>query len=220
MLSNTLRISGPTGDPAKIVNDRWEVAQRRIRRFSGLDYVADQTVAKLIEVIKKNLEKSTVNVRNQMCVSVNCLIKNPTFEETVILQAKLFRPKCEHSEKFTKQVIREKGSQLRVVKLRIQLTRSILHFRENLEYFQAINCGIVDAVLPWGIPKLEDANNAGTKNSQFCTLILTEGDPAKTLTVSNFGMVDRDRYGVFPLRGKMLNVREGSIKQFGREFRR
>eukprot|EP00959_Pyramimonas_sp_CCMP1952_P374313 7839063-Pyramimonas_sp.AAC.1 len=30
-----------------------------------------------------------------------------------------------------------------------------------------------------GIPKLDDANDAGTKNSQDCTLILTEGDSAK-----------------------------------------
>ncbi len=64
-----------------------------------------------------------------------------------------------------------------------------------------------------GIPKLEDANDAGTKNSSQCTLILTEGDSAKTLAVSGLGVVGRDRYGVFPLRGKMLNVREGSHKQ-------
>lgn len=30
-----------------------------------------------------------------------------------------------------------------------------------------------------GIPKLEDANDAGTKKSEECTLILTEGDSAK-----------------------------------------
>jgi DNA topoisomerase-2 len=61
--------------------------------------------------------------------------------------------------------------------------------------------------------KLEDANNAGTKNSQDCTLILTEGDSAKTLAVAGFGVVGRDNYGVFPLRGKLLNVREAAHKQ-------
>ena len=54
---------------------------------------------------------------------------------------------------------------------------------------------------------------AGGKNSIGCTLILTEGDSAKTLAVSGLGVVGRDRYGVFPLRGKMLNVREASHKQ-------
>lgn len=52
-----------------------------------------------------------------------------------------------------------------------------------------------------GIPKLEDANDAGTKDSSSCTLILTEGDSAKTLAVAGLGVVGRDRYGIFPLRG-------------------
>ena len=53
-----------------------------------------------------------------------------------------------------------------------------------------------------GLPKLEDANDAGTRFSSDCTLILTEGDSAKTLAVAGLGVVGRDRYGVFPLRGK------------------
>lgn len=64
-----------------------------------------------------------------------------------------------------------------------------------------------------GIPKLEDANDAGTKNSLNCTLILTEGDSAKSLAVAGLGTVGRDIYGVFPLRGKLLNVREATHKQ-------
>lgn len=56
--------------------------------------------------------------------------------------------------------------------------------------------------------KLADANNAGTKNASKCTLILTEGDSAKALAVAGLGVVGRDNFGVFPLRGKLLNVRE------------
>jgi DNA topoisomerase-2 len=70
-----------------------------------------------------------------------------------------------------------------------------------------------DHVIITGVPKLEDANDAGTKNSLNCTLILTEGDSAKTLAVSGLGVIGRDKYGVFPLRGKLLNVREASHKQ-------
>ena len=36
---------------------------------------------------------------------------------------------------------------------------------------------------------------------------------AKTLAVSGLGMVGRDQYGVFPLRGKLLNVREATHNQ-------
>ena len=62
------------------------------------------------------------------------------------------------------------------------------------------------------IPKLESANRAG-KEPEKCTLILTEGDSAKTLAVAGLGVVGRDYYGVFPLRGKLLNAREASVQQ-------
>ena len=61
-----------------------------------------------------------------------------------------------------------------------------------------------------GIPKLEDANKAGTKHAEKCTLILTEGDSAKSLAMAGIQIVGRDFYGVFPLKGKLLNVREAS----------
>jgi DNA topoisomerase-2 len=64
-----------------------------------------------------------------------------------------------------------------------------------------------------GIVKLEDANNAGGRNAKKCTLILTEGDSAKALAVSGLSVVGRDDYGVFPLRGKLLNVREAGHDQ-------
>ncbi|KAF4530843.1 hypothetical protein B566_EDAN018848, partial [Ephemera danica] len=99
---------------------------------------------------------------------------------------------------------------------------------------QVMKSGITEAVLSWakfkaqtqlekvggkkktklkGVAKLEDANEAGGKNAHRCTLILTEGDSAKSLAVSGLGVVGRDHYGVFPLRGKLLNVREASHKQ-------
>jgi DNA topoisomerase II len=70
---------------------------------------------------------------------------------------------------------------------------------------------IVDSLT--GLPKLADANNAGTKNASNCTLILTEGDSAKALAVAGLSVVGRDNFGVFPLRGKLLNVREARHDQ-------
>merc|ERR1719204_610541 len=64
-----------------------------------------------------------------------------------------------------------------------------------------------------GIPKLEDANDAGGTRSKECTLILTEGDSAKALAVAGLAVVGRDHYGVFPLRGKLLNVRDVMQRQ-------
>ena len=49
--------------------------------------------------------------------------------------------------------------------------------------------------------------------SKECVLILTEGDSAKSTAISGLSVVGRDRYGVFPLRGKMLNVKKASVDQ-------
>ena len=64
----------------------------------------------------------------------------------------------------------------------------------------------------FGIEKLDDANDAGKKNSELCTLILTEGDSAKSLVMGSIDILGRDRFGVYPLRGKLLNVRDASLK--------
>jgi len=67
-----------------------------------------------------------------------------------------------------------------------------------------------------GMSKLDDANDAGilfikgSRNAEKCTLILTEGDSAKTLAMAGIEVVGRNLYGCFPLRGKFLNVREAS----------
>ncbi|GCB74640.1 hypothetical protein scyTo_0003731 [Scyliorhinus torazame] len=219
-----------SGSPLKIVhevvNERWEVcmsmSEKGFQQISfansiattkggrHVDYVTDQMVNKLIEVVKKKNKGGVAvkpfQVKNHLWVFVNSSIENPTFDsqtkENMTLQAKSFGSRCVLSEKFIKA---------------------------------AMNCGIVENIMNWvkfkaqnmlnkkcsglkqtkikGIPKLDDANDAGTKHSQGCTLILTEGDSAKTLAVSGLGVVGRDRYGVFPLKGKILNVREASHKQ-------
>jgi len=63
-----------------------------------------------------------------------------------------------------------------------------------------------------GMAKLDDANEAGTKNGDKCTLILTEGDSAKSLAMAGINIVGRNYYGCFPLRGKFINVRDANVK--------
>jgi DNA topoisomerase-2 len=65
-----------------------------------------------------------------------------------------------------------------------------------------------------GMTKLEDALLAGTAKSKECTLILTEGDSAATSAISGLKEVGRERWGVFPLRGKLLNVRDITVQKF------
>jgi DNA topoisomerase-2 len=61
-----------------------------------------------------------------------------------------------------------------------------------------------------GIPKLDDAVYAGTSKSAQCTLILTEGDSAKAMALSGLSQEQRKFYGVYPLKGKVLNVKDTS----------
>jgi DNA topoisomerase-2 len=51
-----------------------------------------------------------------------------------------------------------------------------------------------------GLTKLDDANDAGGRGSGACTLILTEGDSAKSLVVAGMSVAGRDKFGVYPLR--------------------
>ena len=67
-----------------------------------------------------------------------------------------------------------------------------------------------------GYPKLEDALWAGAARSAECTLILTEGDSAATSAISGLNIVGRERFGVFPLKGKMLNVKDISQEKFNK----
>lgn len=59
---------------------------------------------------------------------------------------------------------------------------------------------------------LSSANNEGTAKAHECTLILVEGLSAKAYAVNAiskglFGKVGRDWFGIYPLRGKLLNCR-------------
>ena len=67
-----------------------------------------------------------------------------------------------------------------------------------------------------GLPKLEDALWAGTAKSPECTLILTEGDSAATSAITGLKVVGREKWGVFPLRGKLLNVKDISQEKFNK----
>ena len=60
--------------------------------------------------------------------------------------------------------------------------------------------------------KLQDANDAGTRLSETCTLILTEGDSAKALVIDGLSVAGRDSFGVFPLRCRQLSFQPAACK--------
>lgn len=66
-----------------------------------------------------------------------------------------------------------------------------------------------------GLPKLEDALWAGTAKSQAHSYP-HGGDSAAASAIAGLAVVGRERWGVFPRRGKMLNVKDISQEKFNK----
>ena len=207
---------GPRWEVAVCVSDKGHQQMSFVNSIATtkggrhVDHVADLVVKSIIDVIKKK-NKTGINikpfqVKNHLWLFINCLIVNPTFDsqtkETMTLVPKDFGSKCVLSEKF-QQGVSKAGIVESVLLWSKFKADSQLKSKQSGKKTNKLR----------GIAKLEDANEAGTKNSTGCTLILTEGDSAKTLAVAGLGVVGRDYYGVYPLKGKLLNVREASHKQ-------
>ncbi|ODQ54837.1 type II DNA topoisomerase [Saitoella complicata NRRL Y-17804] len=229
MYVNSVAPDATTGKPPpivhEVVSDRWEIAFtvsdgsfNQVSFVNGIattkggthvNYIADQIVTKISDAVKKkNKAGASVKphmIKNHLWVFINCLIENPAFDsqtkENMTLRQSAFGSKCALSEDFIKKVLKsgvlENVLNFAKFKADQAMKKTDGHKRSRIT----------------GLPKLEDANNAGTKNGSRCTLILTEGDSAKALAVSGLSVVGRDNFGVFPLRGKLLNVREASHAQ-------
>jgi DNA topoisomerase-2 len=179
------------------------------RGGSHVNYITDQIAHLFMEHLAKKhkgLKLKPFQIKNHVWVFINCLIENPTFDsqtkETLTLKASAFGSKIELDDSFFKKVL--KGT---------SIMDSILSFGQEKQEKDMKKTDGKRVGRITGIPKLEDANDAGTRNAEHCTLILTEGDSAKALAVSGLAVVGRDRYGVFPLRGKVANPRDANHEQ-------
>ncbi|KAI5475823.1 DNA topoisomerase II, partial [Pseudohyphozyma bogoriensis] len=174
-----------------------------------VNYIADQIVAGVVDLVKKKNKNAPVKpfqIKNHISLYINCLIVNPTFnsqtkEEMTLKSSQYKDRKCKISEEFLKKVAKS------------GIVDNILYWaKAKQDQLMKKTDGTKRSRIT-GLAKLEDANNAGTRSGNKCTLILTEGDSAKSLAISGINVVGRDNYGVFPLRGKLLNVREANGKQ-------
>ena len=120
----------------------------------------------------------------------------------MILQSENFAFKCVLSEKFFQST------------MKIGIFDSILswiRFKPQTEMDEKLIPKKRSKII--SIPKLEDTYDAGSMNSLECTLIVTEGDSAHTMVNSGISVVNRNKFGIFPLNGKFINVREANKKQ-------
>jgi len=150
---------------------------------------------------KKTIVKPAL-VKNKMFVFVNAKVVNPVFSSQTkeILTSR--NAKVSLSDAFIKKAV----AILLDAVIAETNVRSSLVDEKLLKKTDGAKKNRIT-----GIKKLTDAAWAGTKHSIMCTLILTEGDSAATLAIAGLSVVGRERYGVFPLRGKLLNVRDASV---------
>jgi len=179
-----------------------------IRGGKHVDNIINQIVKKLNEVVmkkKKKIEIKPSYVKDNIWIYIKCIIEEPTFDgqtkESMTTNISNFGSKYDVSDKFIEKLI--KIGLLDRIYYSIELENSKLGKKTDGTKKESIR----------GIKKLDDANFAGTKQSNKCTLILTEGDSAKATAISGLSVVGRDFYGVFPLKGKVLNVRDVTEKK-------
>jgi len=153
----------------------------------------------------KKIKLRPQQVKNAFFVFVKATLVNPSFSSQVKSECTLkpqdFGSKFEPPKTFIKTILK--------TSIQSELM-ALSKFREMKELKKTDGSRKSKIT---GIPKLDDANKAGTQHSGKCTLIVTEGDSAKTLAIAGLSVVGRDHYGVFPLRGKCKNVRDASVKQ-------
>ena len=209
------------GELCTVTTDRWTVCigpsengLEQVSFVNGIcttkggthvDYITSFVASGIIDEMAKKIKLKPQQVKNTFNIFVKATIENPTFSSQVksecTSKAQDFGSKFEPPKTFIKNTLKT-GIQEELL--------ALSKFKEMKELSKSDGSRKSKIT---GIPKLDDANKAGTAQSEKCTLIVTEGDSAKTLAVAGLSVVGRDYYGVFPLRGKCKNVRDASVAQ-------
>jgi DNA topoisomerase-2 len=189
-----------------VVNDRWEICLslspeghfqhcsfvNSICTYKGGTHV-DKVINQIIEHLHKQVQKDKnfkdtklkpQVVKQNLWIFIKCQIENPTFDsqtkENMTLKASAWGSKCEISEKTLKEICK---SGL------LEMTINLMSAKSKMDLSRF--GGIKKSRLT-GVKKLDDANCAGKKDANKCTLILTEGDSAKALAVAGLGVIGRE----------------------------
>lgn len=217
------------------VNSRWEVGigfnknigDRYISFVNGIStfqggthvaHVVNNIVAKVTQSIKKKKEYKDLKImpatiKQYLTFFVNCVVEDPGFNSQTkeYMNSKVADwctcgkdckdVKCDISDDFIEKLCAN-GLLTEVVKMS--------EFKEmrDLVKTDGKKVGTLRSV-----EKLIDADWAGKRNAHKASIFFTEGDSAKAFAVSGISVIGNERYGVFPLRGKLLNVRNANAKQ-------
>jgi len=173
-----------------------------------VEYITNQIVRKLAEVIKKKkkVDVKPNTIKEQLMLFLRCDIENPSFssqtKDELGTAVANFGSSCKVSDEFI-----EKLAKMGVMDAACALT-------EVKDTKAAKKTDGAKTKTIRGIPKLIDANYAGSPDkSAQCTIILCEGDSAKAGIISGLSKEDRNFIGVYPMKGKLFNVHGETTKR-------
>ena len=219
---------GPKGEVPRAIetsgDDRWQyaVSLTHTDEFEQMSFVngihtseggthvqaiLNQLIRKLVAYIqaKKGVKVKSTAIKEQLWLMLNSVVENPSFDsqtkDVLKTPAAKFGSTPVVSDKFVEKV----------AKMGVMDTALALTAVKDKEAAKKSDGKKTRSVR--GIVKLTDANMAGGPKSGECTLILCEGDSAKGGVMSGLSREDRNRFGVYALRGKPLNVRDVSAKR-------
>ena len=207
---------------AECPNDRWQIVvgntpTDRLFQMSfvngiwtskggtHVDTVVNQISGHIVDHLetKKKTKVKQSLVKDHLAVFIVSLIENPSFtsqtKETLTTKTSAFGSSPKLSEETLKKIVSKLG-----------IVEMILSAQAVKDTKDASKTDGKKQSRITGIPKLDDAMYAGTNQSAKCTLILTEGDSAKAMALSGLSQEQRKYYGVYPLKGKILNVKDTS----------
>lgn len=197
------------------INEDWEIgitksdeSFKQVSMVNGIstlqggthvNFITNQITKGIQEILSKKYKGYNIkqaDIKNNLFVFVNCKMINPTFD-------------TQTKEKLTSKIDIPINVSDRIIK---QLSQSkivddIVAFIEAKEKAD-LSKRSGKKVVKVKVKNLNDANFAGSINSDKCILFLTEGNSAAEMCIAGFSSVGRDYYGVFPLKGKPLNVRD------------
>lgn len=171
-----------------------------------VEYISEQIATLVVNKLKrvnKEVDIQNKHVRENIVLFLDCVIEDPKFngqsKEKLESPIKKFGSECEIAPLFIKKLL-ETGLGDAVIET-AKLKSSILLKKIDGKK----NANLDD------IEKLEDAKFAGGKHSTYCSLILIEGDSAKEMAMSGLQEIGKDYYGIFPLKGKLMNVKKKKL---------
>jgi DNA topoisomerase-2 len=173
-----------------------------------VEYVMGQIVRKLVEYIekKKKIKVNISTIREQLILFLRCDIENPAFDsqtkDFMNTPSNKFGSSCSVSDAFI-----EKIAKMGVMETACDLTQ----VKEKSTAAKKTDGSKTKNVR--GIDNFIDANLSGTTQSGNCILVVCEGLSALSGIVSGLSAEDRNTIGIYPLKGKLLNVRGESVKK-------